>query len=146
MGMRFHRETGLTLIEVLILLSLSAILAGLGVSALSHLQRYVRLERACREFTSSLEEARRRAVGGNLPMEVAISLGANAYGLALPGEAPDGWRPLPTGVYFSSMPRRAVTFYTRGSAVPAGSYTLHLRDTSVRIVISAAGRVRWEWQ
>ena len=143
--MKLVSESGLSLIEMLILLLLAAVLAGVGIGQLGRIREQLQLEWACREFVTTLDGARRRAAAGNLRIAVAVAPGGTRYSIGPPGD-PAPWRPVVGGARITASPRRSLRFYSRGAAVPAGSYLLERGRYRVKVIVSSAGRVRWQWQ
>lgn len=103
-----------------------------------------RLHTAGQSLVSTLSEARSLAVATNLPLEMHIDEQQQRFGFMPRGEEVRTWMQLPSGVRFVRVPGRRVTFYSRGFAVPSGSYLLESSVGAIKVVVSAAGRVRWE--
>ena len=136
------REKGYTLVEVVITCLLVIGAAGYGLNGLDGMARHHYLQAACQGLSSDLSRARVAAISGNLPVTVAIRQDRRAYSVTEPGEK-QRWRELPRGVSFASFPKTNLTFYSRGSAVPAATYVMANKAGEIRVVVSASGRVRW---
>lgn len=143
--MRGLNNAGFTLIELGIVILLLATLTGVASGVWVHLRDQLLLDTSSRQFVSALKALRRRAVTGNLSLQVSISPDGKGYGFGQRDAEPDQWHQMPPLVRFSQSPNQPVVFYSRGAAVPSGSYILSSQAGSTKIVISAAGRVRWEW-
>jgi Tfp pilus assembly protein FimT len=116
----------------------------LGMASLDGVFERYRLQWAGYLFASEISTLRSTAVGHNLPVSVSVNPSRTQYGFATRGDEPSLWRPLPRGVVFVDQPATPVTFYSRGNAVPAGSYLLANSVGRMRVVVAPTGRVRWE--
>jgi Tfp pilus assembly protein FimT len=102
-----------------------------------------RLQTACESLRADVWRARVAALAGNIPVTVQIREDGQAYSIVEQGETP-AWRELPQGVKFTSYPKKNVTFYSRGSITPAGTYTLANTAGVIQVIVAASGRSRWE--
>ena len=85
-----------------------------------------------------------RAVGFNYPISVEVSDSMDQFGFVGRGDITICWIPLPTGVRFTQIPKKQITFYPRGNAAPAGTFHLENSRGSVKVIVAVSGRVRWE--
>ncbi len=115
-----------------------------GVANWQSLGDHYRLHRACEYLTASLMAARSEAVVKNVPVQLCLRPDGRAFGFSLPGTASIRWRVLPRGVRFDPVSPVAPTFYSRGNIVPGASFFVSNPAGSIRVVLSPAGRIRWE--
>jgi len=141
-AMKEHR--GFTLMEILLTLTLVTTLS-LGLYPVSQsIASQQRLRLARESFLAGISSARFRALAGNLSMRVVIHDNLHEFAFTLTHSAPSEWQTLPPGVRFLKVPRRNVTFYSRGYAAPAGTFVLENASGRILVVVSASGRVRWQ--
>jgi Tfp pilus assembly protein FimT len=137
-------QGGFQLIEVLITCLFLGLLATFGVGSLTEIADRYRLETSARLIANGLSAGRTQAVCRNLALEFRVDVAANRFGIAAPGDQPETWGSLAKGVSFVQIPGRSITFYSRGSVVPAGSFVLGNGEHRIKIIMSPGGRVRWE--
>ena len=137
-------EKGFQLFECMIICFLLSLLAGVGGASYSQLVARTRLERAGQEMMGCLGALRAAAVNRRLSLSVTVDDNGMRYGFGPRGEEPTAWRHLPPGVQIVNRPASSVTFYSRGNAVPAGSYLLANEAAQWRLIIAPTGRMRWE--
>lgn len=136
---------GFSLVELLIVLLLTAMLAAAGFELAEGIVKRHRLQSGCEIFVSAVERARSLAVARNDTFEIRIHPSRKSFAVAPAGsERPVLWRDLPRGVEFLRKPSRDVAFHSRGAAAPAGSFSLAASDQEIRVVIAVSGRIRWE--
>jgi hypothetical protein len=92
---------------------------------------------------SDMWRARVASLAGNLPVSIEVRDDRSAYSVVELGETP-AWRELPPGVRFSECPKAKITFYSRGSVVPGGTYTLSNSSGALQVIVAASGRFRWQ--
>jgi Tfp pilus assembly protein FimT len=136
------REKGFNFLDVTLSCLLLSTLAVLGIVTLDGIADQHHLQAATQSLVADLHQGRIAAIAGNLPCTVQVRADARAYSLTEPGEVPF-WRELPRDVRFSQFPTRNVVFYSRGSATPAGTYTLSGPAGQIQVVVAASGRCRW---
>lgn len=136
---------GFQLLEVMLVCLLlgGAVITSAG--PLLRINEQYRLYTAGQSLVSTLSEARTLAVTTSVPLAVSIDEQRQRFGLMPRGERVRTWITLPDGVRFVHAPRSRVTFYSRGVAVPSGSYLLENSTGGLKVVVSAAGRIRWEY-
>ena len=140
---RWH-EAGFQLLELTLLCGLLASILALGWSGWHGLRERHCLEGGRLEFLAAATQARHLAVIKGVAVQIGVKSDRRRYTLAVPQEASLSWRQLPQGVHFDSIPGRVLTFYSRGSAAPAGTYLLGNRSGQVRIIVAPSGRIRWK--
>ena len=138
------KENGYQLLECLAVCLLLSTMAGLGGSVLGRAVSRYRLEVAAQGLAMELSELRAAAVSRKLPLSISVSECSSKYGFGARGTDASLWRELPRGVSFVTQPRQPVTFYSRGNAVPAGTYGLSNTAGQCKVVVSPTGRIRWE--
>ncbi|HLV00245.1 MAG TPA: GspH/FimT family protein [Acidobacteriota bacterium] len=138
-------NSGFQLLEAMVVCLLlgGAVITSAG--PLLRINEQYRLYTAGLSLVSTLSEARTLAVTTSAPLEVCIDEQRQQFGLTSRGEQVKTWMALPNGVRFVHTPRSRVIFYSRGVAVPSGSYLLENSAGGMKVVVSAAGRIRWEY-
>jgi hypothetical protein len=137
-------ERGFQLLDCMLVCLLLGGTLSIGVASLDGVFERYRLQWAGYLFATEISTLRSTAVGRNSPVSVSVSPSRTQYGFASRGEEPTLWRRLPRGVVVAGQPTTPVTFYSRGNAVPAGSYVLENSEGQMRVVVAPTGRVRWE--
>jgi Tfp pilus assembly protein FimT len=135
---------GYQLLECLAVCLLMTVMIGIGSSTLSKSVERYRLESSAQSLVAQLTSLRAAAVSRKCPMSIRISDCQTKYGFGPRASETSVWRSLPTGVEIVDQPTQPVTFYSRGNAVPAGSYCLANATAGCRVVVSPAGRIRCE--
>ncbi len=136
-------EKGFSLVDTLLTCLLVGTVLSVGVSSWDTFSAHHHLQTACQSLMSDLWRARVASLAGNLPVSIEVRSDRSAYSVVELGETP-AWRELPRGVRFSESPKTKITFYSRGSVVPGGTYTLSNISGSVQVIVAASGRVRWQ--
>jgi Tfp pilus assembly protein FimT len=140
---------GLSILELVVTLSLAAILAGIGILGHRALRPRLNLGMATRQVVMDLQAARMRAVAHNAAQRVLFSNGGTRYQL----QGRHGTRyedegapvPLPAGITVldCTAVASAISFSPRGSAATFGTVTLQNSNGDTRgIVVDIAGQVR----
>jgi prepilin-type N-terminal cleavage/methylation domain-containing protein len=140
---------GLSLVELIIVLSLVSILAGLGVLAHQALRPQLNLSMAARQLMMDLKMVRMRAVADHVNYRVVFPGGSASYRTqrkATSGYQDEG-RPvsLPPGVLIADCTARdeAISFVARGNAGSFGTVTIRNEKGEVRHVsVNIAGQMR----
>lgn len=135
---------GYQLFEVMLVCSLLGLLSTVFIPLLDKIAAEDKLHASSQVFRSTLLNARSQAVAKNSALRVHVHQDGKRFAIARRGEEPAMWRALPKGVQFSRIPANLPTFYSRGTASPAGSFVLSNGAGQILIVISVSGRVRWE--
>ncbi len=156
--MEDHRQTGVTLFELLATLALIGILAGLAVPAFRDLLITARLRSAASTLSNDIRQARRDAIRDHRPRFIYFQAGQNGhwcYHISTRmdvdcQQAADSKSRLVEGIRFSGIDLTHVSFghatirfsASRGTASP-GRLTLVAGDgRQVLIIVSPLGRVR----
>lgn len=144
-----ERGSGFSLLELVIVLSLAAILAGAGVLGYQALRSRLYLSMAARQVVLDLRTARTRAVSNHRNYRVIFPSGRGAYQAqrdAAGGYQDDGRPiPLPQGIIITECTGRdeSISFVPRGNAGVFGTITLDNGRGEVRhISVNIAGQVR----
>ena len=135
---------GYQVLDVILVCLLIGFLSTWGVVSLHRMADQQRLQTASQIFLSMLANARFHSVAKNLPTQIRIHPSGRKFALAMKDEKPSLWQNLPKGVEFSTSPANPLSFYSRGNAAPAGSYTLRNQAGEIKVVVSFTGRLSWE--
>jgi Tfp pilus assembly protein FimT len=135
---------GYQLLECLAVCLLFTAMLGFGGATLSKSVGRYRLECSAQSLAAQLETLRAAAVSRKAPLSVSISDCRSKYGFGPRNARAAIWNSLPIGVSVVDQPSRPVTFYSRGNAVPAGSYHLSNAVGQCKVVVSPTGRIRCE--
>ena len=135
---------GYQLLEVTLTCLLIGFLASLAMPAYQQVRDHWRLSQGSHLFLSLLEQGRTAAIGRNLTVQVRVSPDGGRTTIAPVGEEAGHWLTLPRGVLVIRKPNREVSFHSRGTAAPGGTFVLGNTAGRIRIVISPAGRIRWQ--
>ena len=140
----FGNPLGYQLLEVMLTCLFIGFLSSLALPAFQQVRDHWRLSQGSRLFLTLLEEGRTAAIGRNVTVQIRVSHDGGRMAITPEGEDPGHWLTLPRGVLVVRRPNREVAFYSRGTAAPAGTFILGNAAGEIRIVISPAGRIRWE--
>ena len=77
-------------------------------------------------------------------MQIRVSDDGRRTTMAPAGEEAGHWLNFPRGVLAVRRPNREISFFSRGTAAPGGTFVLGNASGKIRIVISPAGRIRWK--
>lgn len=135
---------GYQLLEVTLTCLLIGFLASLVWPSYQQVRDHWRLSQGSHLFLSLLEQGRMEAVGRNLTVQIRISTDAGRATIAPEGDEAGHWLTLPRGVQIVRKPNRDISFHSRGTAAPGGTFILGNSAGKIRIVISPAGRIRWQ--
>lgn len=144
------RDTrGLSILELLAVLALTSVLAGVGVLSHQALRPGLSLMTATRQVVMSLLAARMRAVARNTDLRIVFPSGSTAYSVQARNGSTyeDEGAPvaLAAGVTIVDCTARAsaISFRPRGNAGTFGTVTLqNARGDVRRVVVDIAGQVR----
>jgi prepilin-type N-terminal cleavage/methylation domain-containing protein len=140
---------GFSLLELVIVLSLASILAGIGVLSHRAMRPALDLSAAARQVVMGLKVARMRAAAENVNHRIVFSAGAGSYQAQRKGGS--GYAnigapiPLPRGIVVVDCNANgsAIGFRPRGNAATFGTVTIGNDQGDVRLVIvDIAGQVR----
>ena len=138
-------QRGFTLIEMLIVLILIIIVAGISYGAFNRMGINSFLRTAARDIASDFQLARQRAMAENNPLTITFDPGNHTYTVPTPGggtqiKALANYR---GGVTINStdIPGAAVVFMPRGTTQQVGTVVLiNTRASTATININATGR------
>ena len=131
------KRRGLTLIEIMLVVSVAGIVMGIGFPKADRLRRQMELDTAANRFAQELKAAQHEAVRRNQAVVVTM-VGDNAYRV--------GTRTirLPEGITFHSSSPSTITFAPFGPATVTGSGRFSIKyadDARTDIQVSTAGMV-----
>lgn len=137
--MKSASESGYSLIELVITLSLAAILATIALPSWNKLLPSYQLDSSARQVHSELHSIKMRAAAENVGFQFAYADGAASYSINRESTLV-ATKPLPEGVIITNA--GAISFSPRGTA-SANRIRLRSSDgTCKQVVVSATGRVR----
>jgi prepilin-type N-terminal cleavage/methylation domain-containing protein len=143
------RECGFSLLELMVVVSLASIIAGIGVLSHHAMRPELDLSGAARQVVMDLKVARMRAATEGVNHRIVFTAGGASYqpqrqggssynDIGAPVQLPDGI--VVTGCTASGS---AIAFRPRGNAATFGTVTVRNSRGEVRLVIvDIAGRVR----
>jgi prepilin-type N-terminal cleavage/methylation domain-containing protein len=140
---------GFSLLELVVVLSLASILAGIGVLSHQAMRPALDLSAAARQVVMDLKVTRMRAAAENVNHRIVFSAGAETY--QVQRKAGSGYAnigvpvPLPRGIVVVDCNANggAIGFRPRGNAATFGTVTIGNEKGDVRLVIvDIAGQVR----
>lgn len=135
-----NNQRGFSLVELMVVMAVSAILLSVAAPSVWALFRSYRLESGAREVAGALQQARAQAITQNLSARVRFKTGTGGYRLET-GESVV-MHQLPPRVRFGAVPAQGILFHSRGNAAPAGSVVLWSEDRARKVVVSISGRIR----
>jgi prepilin-type N-terminal cleavage/methylation domain-containing protein len=137
--MDFQSRDGFSLVELIMVLSLIAILLAIGIPASNKLLLSYQLNSAARRVQTELQNVKMRAAAENLGFQFAYSAGSGSYSIRRDGSVLVT-KPLPDGIQITQA--GTVSFSPRGTA---GGNRIRLRsseDGCKQVVVSSTGRIR----
>ena len=145
MSARLPRQRGVTLVELLAVMTVAAILLGLAIPSFSEQLARRRLEGVANELSTDLQYARSQAVSLNLPATLAVVSGGSGYTITQDSAILKA-RTLPIGVTLTAAPPSvsSVTFDpVRGTA---GDFAVAVdslgTSANLRLSTNLMGRVQ----
>ena len=139
-----EQSRGYNLFEVTLWCILTGTLSTVSLSIVEGIRDQQGLHLAGEAFLSAVSAARFEAVTKNLAVEIRVHPNRDQFTVALKNDEPDLWHGLPQGVLFSKVPSHPVTFFSRGNAAPAGTFTLKNKRGQIQVIVSLSGRIRWK--
>jgi type II secretory pathway pseudopilin PulG len=146
-AVRYKKEAGFSLTELVIILACAAIMAALAAPSISHLQREWALWGCAHSVENSLQWGRMAAISANTSMLFEVGDNGHRFGWIDPESGDpyaDSVRFLAPGIRIVSSPKHPLRFYPHGNAVPAGTYVLEGETGSYSVVVSPGGRIRFQ--
>jgi len=137
-----HHHQGFTLVETLVALALTGLVAGSAASAVLGLGPRLHLRAGVWEVTAGLGQARFRAVMSGEPVRVRFV--ASGFAFERRDEAAGAWRTVRT----EALPGVAVranaapVFHPQGTVSPLATVTVSNARGAYRITIAITGRIR----
>ena len=132
-------RAGFSVIELIVVLTLMAILLAIGIPASSKLLLSYQLNGSARRVQTELQNIKMRAAAENLGFQFAYGAGGGSYTIRRNGSAVVS-KPLPEGIVITQA--GTVSFSPRGTA---GSTRIRLQSREgvcKQVVVSATGRIR----
>lgn len=140
-----YSAPGYSLPEVLMALAIGSALMVMALPNMFELYHRYTLWTAAYELANELQNARMMAVAANTSIGLRCDARTGAYQLIEATGAPVAVEHyLPRGVRFEHLPRTPLWFHSRGTAAPAGTFTLAEVIGRARVIVSVAGRIRME--
>jgi prepilin-type N-terminal cleavage/methylation domain-containing protein len=137
--MNFQSRGGFSLVELIMVLTLMAILLAIGIPASNKWLVSYQLNSAARRIQTELQNVKMRAAAENLGFQFAYSAGSESYSIRRDGNVLVT-KPLPEGIQITQT--GTVSFSPRGTA---GGNRIRLRsskDGCKQVVVSSTGRIR----
>jgi len=134
-----NRGFGFSVIELLTVLAVMGIMAGIALPGWNRLLPSYRLSSSARQVQSELHTIRMRAAAENISFQFVYVEGASDYTILKEGKNGQT-KPLPEGISVSKA--GTISFSPRGTA---GANRVRLRNgdgSCQQVVVSATGRVR----
>ncbi len=135
---------GYSLLEVLLVCGFIGSVSTWGLLIFEGTAEQHKLQLAGEAFLSAVTAARVQAVAKNLAIQIRVHSNRRKFGVTVRDAEPQVWQDLPSGVEFSTVPRKPPTFYSRSYASPAGTFILENSRGQIRVIVSLSGRVRWQ--
>ena len=141
-----NRDGGFSFIEVLVAVTIMAIVVVIAVQTFSTAMDNYRLDSSVRRVVDKLQDARINAIKRNNQVWLAINVGAGTFQVQSAGPLDIGSAALlNTGVDFIAPTNTPITFNSLGRPTPAAVRTVTLRSSSSAqpktVTLSATGRV-----
>lgn len=147
--LRMGNRVGFSLLELVVVLSLASILAGISALAHQRLRPGLNLSLAARQLLMDLKLARMRAVAEHVNHRIVFLGGSASYRAqhrTASGYQDEGQPvPLPAGIVIGDCTARdhAIMFVPRGNAGSFGTVTLRNERGDVRrVTVDIAGQIR----
>ena len=146
------RRHGITLIELVVTLAITAVLAVLVVPNLGNWIQHYRIKGAVREIVSRMELAKIKALKNNLEYRVAFDRDGGTFELQRGNRPGSSWQWTQEGVEFKiprqvridnvTFPTDAAHFNPHGTAATGGVYLSSTNGEQYRItVITSTGKI-----
>ena len=139
-----EQSRGYNLFEVTLWCLLTGTLSTVSLSVVEGIRDQQGLHLAGESILSAVSAARFEAMTKNLAVQIRVHPNRDQFAVALQNDEPHLWQSLPRGVSFSKVPSKPITFFSRGNAAPAGTFTLKNERGQIQVIVSLSGRVRWK--
>jgi Tfp pilus assembly protein FimT len=139
------RQTGFTVVELAIAATLGSIIVISAIPQLDRMQQAWALWGSARLVESSLQWGKMHAVTANTSVAFQVSDDGRQFGWtdSVSGEKYEGTlRSLPRKIAIVDKPAKALRFFQKGNAVPAGTFLIQGDAGTWRVVVNPAGRIR----
>jgi Tfp pilus assembly protein FimT len=144
---RSQKETGFSLVELIIVLACTVIMVTVAAPNISYIHKEWSLWESARSIENSLQWGRMAAIASNTSLLFEVGENGHRFGWIDPDSGnsfPDSVRFLAADIRIASSPRRSLRFYPRGNAAPAGTYVIEGNTGSYSVVVSPGGRIRFQ--
>ena len=141
------RSEGYSLVELLTVITCTAILLTAAVPNIVHLQQVWSLWGSARILEASLQWGRMRAITANTPVLFEVDGSGQTFRWLDPatGDPYEGSvGNLLRGIRIVKCPKRPLRFYQHGNAAPGGTYVLQNEAGSCSVVVTPGGRIRFQ--
>jgi prepilin-type N-terminal cleavage/methylation domain-containing protein len=151
------RTAGFTLIELMIVVTVMAILTGVGIAAYNRFNRKQKMLAAANQFAVDLRLAQKNADSSELPPTGCVDDYITAYSLryvdaiqyaiwaeCTGGEALIGTRNLPEGIFQDDFGEIEFLTDSGGATLKTVTFSITGDDRNARVVVSSAGSVSVE--
>ena len=136
---------GFSLLELIMVLAISSILAGIGIPGFIRIQKEWSLWSSMRMVEISLRWGRMHAIAANAPVMFEIQGNGQKF-VWLDPETGDAFesteRALRNGTRITSAPGSLLRFYPRGNAAPGGTYRIEGDTGAYSVIVTPGGRIR----
>jgi prepilin-type N-terminal cleavage/methylation domain-containing protein len=139
------RQTGFTVVELVIVVALGSIIVTSAIPQLDRMQQAWALWGGARLVESSLQWGKMHAVTANTSLAFQVSEDGRQFGWTDPAgsEKYEGTlRNLPQKIAIVDKPAKALRFFQKGNAAPAGTFVIQGDAGTWRVVVNPAGRIR----
>lgn len=133
------RSGGYTLLEIIVVLAISAILAAIAIPNWGSLLPTYRLNSSARQVQSELHRIKMQAVSENVGFQLVFSEGATEYTVQR-DRKPWVNKPLPEGIVIGKA--GTISFSPRGTAGADRVRLANTKGACTQVIVSPTGRIR----
>lgn len=145
-----HKQTGMTLVELMLVMMLAGCLSGFSVSSWYHYQQMLRLEESAQELLTFLTHLQADANWHNTTALVWIKPGSpwciGSGTLPAQCDSDDAtrwqWGPRYPEILLQEYTQKSIGLYGLRATAQSGHITINNSAGSVRLIISSLGRLR----